>query len=263
MPQLSTGTAAGVPYVLVPPTTRRPGAPVVLAWHLMDAPRTERAFAAALPLDGLDAWRVYLGLPMTGSRSPGVAELQQRGRDDAVLRIYGPVAEQALAEVRPVLDALRPTVGDGPLALVGGSMGAAVVQLVLAEAELDVAAVVLVSPLVQLRPVIERAAATYGMTYTWTAASTAVADRLDFVARAGELRAPVLAVVGAEDTEPFHTSAGALVAGLDGAELVIVDGMAHALAVEPGVEPAPQTEHAAVVDAHAVAWLRRHLPTSA
>ena len=255
----TTSTAAGVPYVLVPPATVRPDAPVVLAWHLMDAPCTERAFAAALPLDGLDAWRVYLGLPMTGTRPPGVAELQRRGMDDAVLRIYGPVAEQALAEVGPVLRELRPTVGDGPLALVGGSMGAAVAQLVAAEGGLDVAAVVLVSPLVQLRPLIDAAATTHGFSYAWTAASDAVAARLDFVARAGELVAPVLAVVGSEDAEAFRTSAAALVAGLGRAELITVDGMGHALAAGPGLEPAPQTPHAAEVDAHAVAWLRRHL----
>jgi len=35
--------------------------------------------------------------------------------------------------------------------------------------------------------------------------------------------------------------------------------MAHALADEPGVTQAPQTPHAATVDQHAVAWLRRHL----
>ena len=46
-------------------------------------------------------------------------------------------------------------------------------------------------------------------------------------------------------------------------DLVVVPGMGHALAEEPGVEPAPQTEHAAVVDRHAVDWLRAHLPGAA
>ena len=45
-----TGTAAGVPFLAVPPPVPRPSAPVVVAWHLMDPPRTEAAFAAALPL---------------------------------------------------------------------------------------------------------------------------------------------------------------------------------------------------------------------
>ncbi len=42
-----TGVAAGVPFVAVPPATGS-AAPVVLAWHLMDPPRTEAALAAEL-----------------------------------------------------------------------------------------------------------------------------------------------------------------------------------------------------------------------
>jgi len=62
----TTGTTAqGVPYVLLAPRNGAPDAPLVVAWHLLDPPRTEAAFAAALPLDGLDAWRLYLGLPMS------------------------------------------------------------------------------------------------------------------------------------------------------------------------------------------------------
>ena len=54
--------------------------------------------------------------------------------------------------------------------------------------------------------------------------------------------------------------AAALPAALAGpADVVTVAGMAHALAEEPGLEPAPQTPHAAEVDRHAVAWFRQHL----
>jgi hypothetical protein len=35
--------------------------------------------------------------------------------------------------------------------------------------------------------------------------------------------------------------------------------MAHALADEPGVDPAPQVPHAATVDRHASAWLAARL----
>jgi hypothetical protein len=52
-----TGTTAnGVPYLVAPAS--RADAPVVIAWHLLDAPRTETAMAAALPLAGLDAWKI-------------------------------------------------------------------------------------------------------------------------------------------------------------------------------------------------------------
>jgi hypothetical protein len=43
------------------------------------------------------------------------------------------------------------------------------------------------------------------------------------------------------------------------ADVVVVDGMGHALAEEPGVEAAPQTPHAAEADAHTAAWFRQHL----
>jgi hypothetical protein len=54
----------------------------VVAWHLLDSPRTEAALAAAVPLAGLDAWRIYFGLPLSGARLPegGYPELQRRVR---------------------------------------------------------------------------------------------------------------------------------------------------------------------------------------
>jgi len=39
--------------------------------------------------------------------------------------------------------------------------------------------------------------------------------------------------------------------------------MAHALAVEPGIDPSPQTPAAAAVDRHATTWLRQHLTRAA
>ena len=115
----------------------------------------------------------------------------------------------------------------------------------------------------------------YDMTYEWSAASLAVARRLDFVARAGEIAAngqpAVLVVVGGDDDEAgfrrpaagLHEALAARYADPSRTALVTIPGMAHALAEEPGVEPAPQTPHAAEVDRRAVAWLQRHLPAHA
>ena len=66
----------------------------------MDAPRNEAAFAAALPLDGLDAWKVYLGLPTFGARSlnGGVDEVMKLLATDAPDLVHGPVHSQAAEE---------------------------------------------------------------------------------------------------------------------------------------------------------------------
>lgn len=271
MNDLITGVAAGVPYVAQPPETVRPDAPVVLAWHLHDAPRTESAFAAALPLAGLDAWRIYLGLPNSGSRLPGGSheEFMRLGGEDAVLNLYGPTTEQAVAEVTSALTVLRSDlgVGSGPLGFLGGSIGAAVALEVLADGVLDAGAAVVVSPLVQLRPIVAANEKLYGVTYPWSDASDAVAARMDYVARAAAVAAhcpAVRLVVGADDdADAVRAPAAALVAALRTAgvevDLQNVTGMAHELAEAPGDVPAPQLPHAARVDALVVDWFRVRL----
>jgi pimeloyl-ACP methyl ester carboxylesterase len=261
-----TGHAAGVPFVAVPPAGEpRPDAPTVVAWHLMDAPRTEAAFAAAVPLRGLDAWRIYFGLPMSGSRPPagGPDEVMRLAYEDVVLSLYEPQVYGAAAEFGPAFAELRERLGlgAGPLGALGASIGAAVAQLVMAEGDYTFAAAVLVSPVIRMRRTVEAGERRFGTSYGWTAESEAVADRLDFVARAGELAAPaVLVIVGEADDPGFREPAAELAAALaPRAELVTIPGMGHALADEPGIEPAPQTPHATAVDRHAVAWLQRHL----
>lgn len=269
--QLS-GLAAGVPFVALPPAGgRKSTAPLVLAWHLLDPPRTEAAFAAAVPLAGLDAWRVYLGLPMTGARLPegGFEELMQRGAEDAVLRVYKPITYAAVEELPAALAALRQQLELEPngVGVVGGSLGAAVAQLSMAEGQLDARAAVLISPLVQLRSATDVAGRQYGAVYPWTNESLAVAERLDFLARADELAAAgadMLLVVGADDEPEFREPAAQLHARLRSrsqshTDFATVPGMAHALADEPGTHASAQLPHAVAVDALAVEWLHRHL----
>jgi hypothetical protein len=268
------GLAAGVPFVAVPPQgAPRASAPVVLAWHLLDPPRTERALAAALPLRGLDAWRIYLGLPLSGSRMPagGLDELMRLGYEDAVMNLHRRVVYGAVDELGPAFSELRERLGilDGPVGVMGGSNGAAVAQLVVAEGDLDVRAAVLVSPVIRLRRAVSAMERRFGVAYPWSDESNAVADRLDFLARAAEIaraNPAVLLVVGEEDDPTFHEQAAELQAALAGAEgghgrarLVTVPDMPHALAEEPGMDPAPQMPHAAAVDRLAVDWFERHL----
>ncbi|MBD0322888.1 MAG: hypothetical protein ICV72_05800 [Aldersonia sp.] len=72
-------------------------------------------------------------------------------------------------------------------------------------------------------------------------------------------------IIGAED-ETFHASAHQLHDQIakryrEPARVAIADieGMGHALAEEPGIEPAPQTVHAAEVDRIATRWFTEHL----
>jgi pimeloyl-ACP methyl ester carboxylesterase len=273
--QQITGVAGGVPYVALPPESTQENPPLVVVWHLHDPPRTETAMAAALPLTGLPAWRVYLGLPLSGSRLPegGLDAFFRLCYADAVLRVFDPTCRQALDEFPSALAALRKTLpfGDGPLGLVGGSVGALVALSVLAETDLPVDAVALVSPAIRLADVVARNERRFGFTYPWTNHSGVVAEQLDFVARAEEVTkgdAAILMVVGAEDDEegiraPAERLRQVLSRHMpDRVALASIHEMAHALAEEPGLDPAPQSPHAARVDAVVTGWFHRHLTGS-
>lgn len=273
MPEVSAlkGDAAGVPYVALPPDGAVERAPLVVTWHLASPPRSETAMAAALPLRGLRAWRVYLGLPMLGSRLPegGLEEFFRLFREDMVLGVFEPAIRAAVTEFPAALAELRSRlpVSDEPLGLVGGSMGAWVAQSVLTETEMPVSAVALVNPAIRLTSVIARYERLWDFEYPWHGRSQAVANRLDFVARADEIAerdVATLLVVGADDDEEgFREPAGELRRALsrrspERTALVQIPGMAHAFAEEPGLEPAPQTAQAAQVDTALVDWFRHH-----
>jgi dienelactone hydrolase len=278
-PASFAGFAAGVPFVAVPPPTPRPDAPVVCAWHLLDSPRSEPALAAALPLAGLEAWRVYFGLPLCGARLPsgGWDEVVRLAATDPVLGLHGPIARQGAAEFPAALAAVRERfrIPSGPVAVVGGSIGAAVAQLAITEsapaAGIAVDAAVLVSPVIELSRMIDALSEKFGAPYAWSDPARELARRLDFPSRAADFarqgQPAVRVVVGADDLPagflaPAERLRDALRRHYDDpsrVDLAVVPGMGHALAEEPGFEPAPQTAHAAAVDRLAVAWLRQHL----
>lgn len=246
----------GVPCVVVPPESGRSDAPVVVAWHLADPPRTETAMAAALPLTGLDAWRIYLGLPMHSSRSIDPEEYMRLGFEDAVVNMFGPITAQARAEFPAAYAELADRFGfSGPLALLGGSLGSAVAQLVTIDRD-DVVAEVLVSPVATLRSIVAANERRFGVTYPWHPAATEIADELDFVARADETTVPVQIIVGERDDPAIRDAAAELGKALRHADLVTVADMPHELA-DAQDQPLP---HAATVDGLAVEWLRRYLP---
>ena len=262
MDDIIRGTAAGVPFLARPPEQRTATAPLLVGWHLMDPPRTAAAMAAAVPMAAVPAWRVYLGLPEYGDQR----ELTRRAAEDYVLNLIDPIVSTASRDFPAALHTLRSTLGtDGPLGLFGGSAGGAVALQVLTEQDVDVTAAALVNPVARLEPVVDSVSEWFGSPYRWSDESRAVAARMDFVARADEIRKrrpdlPLLLVRGEQDEEAFRDPIGQLARALD-ARLVDIPGMEHALAAEPGTEPAPQNDDARRVDEAFGDWFRRHLAT--
>ncbi|MCF6421678.1 MULTISPECIES: alpha/beta hydrolase family protein [Amycolatopsis] len=258
-----TGTAAGVPYTALPPTGGG-RAPLVVTWHMLDAPRTDAAFAAALPMRGVPAWRVHLAMPMCGARMvdgrlDAAIELARR---DALLAFLAPFVRQAAGEFPAALKDLRAQlpVDDGPVSVLGASLGGAVALEVLAAQQVPIRSAALVNPAVRLRSVVPLTDGLAGRPYEWTEEAHRVADAFDFVARAGELApVPLLLVSGERDHPDLRADAAALVARLADAELVDVPELAHPLAEEPGLEPAPQLPTTKAVDEVLADWFTRQL----
>ncbi|ETK34365.1 alpha/beta hydrolase family protein [Microbispora sp. ATCC PTA-5024] len=266
------GAAAGVPFTALPPAVPvAEPAPLVVTWHMMDAPCTDAAFAAALPLARVPAWRVHLGMPWCGDRA------WDGGREEAFLdpmmRYADPVVRQAVEEFPAALAELRERLplDDGPIGVVGGSLGGAVALSVLAGGEVPVAAAALVNAAVRARSVVAVIEGSGREPYAWDEESRAAADRLDFVALAGRIAArvpqpPVLVVSGELDFPLFRADAADLVEALrrryadpDHVRREEIPGLDHPLAERPGVEPAPQLPTAAAVDRAVGAWFLAHL----
>lgn len=262
---ISGTTANGVPFLVTPPSDPA-SAPVVVAWHLLDPPRTETAMASALPLAGLDAWKVYFGLPLTGSRQPtgGMDEVMRLGMEDAAMNLFWPIHEQAVAEFPVAFADVRERFGipeNAARGLLGGSMGSSIAAAVLAGGESHAQAAVFVSPMLQLRPMVEELCRFFGIEYSWSDPSERADEKMDFVARAPELiatGAAILVVAGADDsassTQPARDFAAA--AAVD---LRMLEGVEHALADEPGIAAAPQTVAAKQVDKLAAEWFSGNL----
>ncbi|UED85631.1 alpha/beta hydrolase family protein [Streptomyces profundus] len=259
-----SGTAAGVPFTALPPAVPAPAAaPLLVTWHMMDAPRTDAAFAAALPLVELPAWRVHLGMPWCGAREPaeGMSAAIARTRDNTVLGYLAPVVDQATEEFGGALAALRSRLplDEGPISVVGGSLGGAVALNVLAAGDVPVRAAAVINAGIRARSVVDLVESATGRRQPVRPAAEEAADRLDFVARAGDITAgaggaPLLVVSGELDYPALRRDAAELVSALRAhharpaaVRLLRVPELAHPLAERPGVEPAPPLPAARVV----------------
>ncbi|MCE7002631.1 alpha/beta hydrolase [Kibdelosporangium philippinense] len=255
-----TGTAAGVPYTALPPSTETNA--LVVSWHMMDAPRTNAAFAAALPLNDVAAWRVHFGLPFCGARMDNgtMDAALERAKADSVLGYFALFIRLAVEEFPAALADVRKqlSIGDGLLFALGGSLGAAIALQNLTKVSFAGAAIV--NGLIRVRAGVSLAEDIWGTPYQWTEESAAAADELDFIARAAELaETPLLVVSGEEDHPVLRADAAQLVEKLPNAELATIPGLAHPLADEPGMEPAPQLPVAKKVDERLTQWFAQYV----
>lgn len=225
MPSLETLDLAGVPLLLRPPANRERHTPLVLFWHGFGSPKGEADLAEAFPLEHVEAWKAYLGLPLFGQRSVGVEELMRRQMEDYVLQLLLPVVEQAVQELPKVVEGLRSHCdldSNTSLGLFGFSAGGLAALLTLVESHLPIQAVVLASVTKDLSAAVatyERfTQSSYQMLkeqypglkpeYEWSSESEAARNRLDFVAHSKEIvqREPLPALLfvhGAQD-EAFN-----------------------------------------------------------
>jgi dienelactone hydrolase len=215
---------------------------LIVTWHMLDAPRSNAAFAAALPMNDLPAWRVHLGMPMCGARmvdgsTDAVVELF---RKDALMSFLYPFVRQATEEFPAALESIRAQlpVDDGPIGVLGGSLGGAVALRILADTEIPVFAGAVVNDAIRMRSVVDL----FPDDYRYDAESEKAVDSLDCVPKAEVIagRAPLLVVSGALDHPALRADAFCFVDALgERSELLSIPGSTHPLADEPGIEPAP------------------------
>src|SRR5207248_8340443 len=117
------------------------------------------------------------------------AEVVRRASEDQLMNLLAPVIEGAAAELPAAIATLQAElgIGDGPLALAGGSAGGAALLLNLCQGSLPLAAAVLINPATRAEAVVEAGERRFGMTYDWNDRNRAKARELDFVNRATEI----------------------------------------------------------------------------
>ncbi|BAZ14657.1 hypothetical protein NIES4071_65010 [Calothrix sp. NIES-4071] len=66
--------------VVRPPADPNKPARLIVLWHGFGVPNSEEMLAEVLPLENVQAWKAYLGLPLFGKRLPngGLEEIMRR-----------------------------------------------------------------------------------------------------------------------------------------------------------------------------------------
>jgi predicted esterase len=216
MSSLESLELAGVPVLVRPPANPSLSAPLIVLWHGAGIPGSEENLAETLPLEQVQAWKAYLGLPLFGKRLPvgGTDEIMRRQLEDYVLRALLPTIEPAMQELPNVVRALQARFGINDqegIGVFGWSVGGLTALLTLVESSLPIKIAVLASVTKDLAvavdnyerhvqnayPTLKEQYPWVEQRYHWTEESEVAKQRLDFVARASEItqRQPMPAVL--------------------------------------------------------------------
>jgi predicted esterase len=240
---ITTKLGATPALIRVPDKITKP--PIIL-WHGFGPPDSELALMTALPLDDVPAVKIYLGLPMFGSRALPAGELGRRQKQDLGTLVFEPVIMGAAKELPAVVQALEQLgcMRSGTsIGLFGFSAGGAAVLYALAEHDVRISAAVTLNASTGLTASVKAYERATKGSYEWTDETRRLAHRSDAVSRAKELAAgeppPALLIVhGAEDVmltpsvavtlhealQPLYAEANAL----PRLQLTVVPGLAHA-----------------------------------
>ncbi|WP_157786200.1 prolyl oligopeptidase family serine peptidase [Dyella japonica] len=181
--------------------------PPVILWHGFGPPASERAMMDALPLDEVDAVKVYLGLPLFGARAPegGMKEVARRQGEDVGLLVFKPVVVGAANELPNVVDALQKNAcmpHGASVALVGFSAGGAAALDALSQGKVAIDAAVFINASTGLSASVQAYEKATGKTYAWSPASRELAKDTDAAGHAREIAAhqpALLFLQGADD----------------------------------------------------------------
>lgn len=272
-------TLAGVPAVVRLP--KGASHRTVILWHGLGPPADPAALMQALPLDDVQAVKVYLGLPLTGTRAPkdGADSLAQRQKRDYGALIFKPVVIGAAAELPAVVAALREKhclAKDGAVDLFGFSAGGSAVLFALTEQKVRIEAAITVNAPTGLEQAVGAVERATHQPYTWSPEAREVAEQTNFAGRAAQIarsHPALLMLQGADDSvsspqdaealvhalEPAYGGTGVQAAAGDASEslaaskqrikVVVLPGVTHQWAQVPGLD---------AVRVNVAEWLNRY-----
>lgn len=266
--------AAGVPGVLAAPAGIDHEAPLLVLWHGFGPPPEAEGLSERLPLHGLEAYRVYLDLPLFGGRRPegGPRELGERQAEDYLGRLLWPVVERATGELPDVVEELKEQLDAGfgrGIGLFGHSAGGLAALHAVAEGVVPVRAAATFgspasaeAPLTEIEELIDEP-------YEWTPEAREQARRLDIPGRAGEIagrdkRPDLIFLHGEDDDRVPPSEAEEMGRALRGAygddaaaevRVEMLAGRGHSIGPERPGSGGPDRE----LEDHLLDWYREHL----